>query len=122
MLFLSRDWPGILMLLLLTGHAAGAQRECGAAKLSIAVCCRLLVESVGFEKTFLVTAAIKTFSYVALIPMLSLVPDGVCRRGRRAVVVPEAPLPVPTSTPEGNLQQPLLEGNAGDSLPTSTRR
>ena len=34
---------------------------------------RLLIERLGFEKTFLVTATIKSLSYFALVPLLPLV-------------------------------------------------
>jgi len=35
--------------------------------------CRLLIERYGFEKTFLITASIKSLSYFALVPLLPLV-------------------------------------------------
>ena len=45
-----------------------------ACDLAISLCLyRLLIERLGFEKTFLVTASIKSLSYFALIPLLPLV-------------------------------------------------
>lgn len=75
--------------------------------------CRLLIEHLGFGKTFAVTAAIKSLSFFALVPMLSLVPDGICRPASsraRAALAQTITLMPEDLTPAEQLQQPLLEG------------
>lgn len=37
-----------------------------------------LIERIGFRRTFLVTAAIKTAAFVPLLLLLAYVPDGIC--------------------------------------------
>lgn len=69
--------------------------------------CRLLIEKYGFEWTFVITAGIKSLSFLFLVPMLSLVPDGICRTRRN-----QTQWPRPESIMvlgEDDLQEPLLE-------------
>jgi len=57
---------------------------------------RLLIERYGFEKTFLITASIKSLSYFALVPLLPLVSCHVAQH----VLVPSAAVVMRVSQPE----------------------
>ena len=81
--------------------------------------CRLLIEKYGFERTFVITAGIKSLSFLFLVPMLGLVPDGVCRTRRNGALWP---VPI-VFAGEERLRRPLLGGIAvaagSDSVPVT---
>ena len=50
----------------------------------------VLVDVLGFQGTFLVTAALKAASYLPLLPLLRYVPDGICRHAAPAAAAAAA--------------------------------
>ena len=74
-----------------------------------------MVDLLGFQGTFLVTAALKAASYLPLLLLLHYVPDGVCRAGGPAAaaagyaVLPECAAETPAAASECEEAAPLLE-------------
>lgn len=61
---------------------AGVTHICESAlhvQTDLLVACRLLIERYGYQTTFLITAALKAVAYVPLIPLLTVVDDGIGR-------------------------------------------
>ena len=65
-----------------------------------------LIETFGFEHTFIITAAIKTAAFAPLLLLLAYVPDGMCLAGSRAARLAQAA----HSASDGELRRPLLDG------------
>lgn len=82
--------------------------ETAQAEVLLLAFCWLLIE-LGFGKTGVVTTARESLSFIALLPMLSLVPDGICwpTSSRAAAALAQVITLMPEEiTPEERLQQP----------------
>ena len=91
----------------------------------------MLIELIGFQNTFLVTAAIKALSFVPLLALLFLLDEGApcCQAWvKRATGMRVDNAPAAEAEPADPLQAPLLAGveepnqaRGGDNSPATAR-
>ena len=90
---------------------------------------RVLIELIGFQHTFLVTAAIKMLSFVPLLALLFLLDEGTpcCRPWGKRAMAAGVDAPTAANSDADPLQAPLLVGvepdqaRNADGMPTAAR-
>ena len=77
--------------------------------------CRLLIEWYGYQTTFLVTAGIKSISFLPMICLLPYVSDGICAGGRARAAMTAAAGAAASPLEAGYEQLPQGEEEVGRS-------